>query len=638
MILLQTNNISKYFGIKQILNNVTINIKAKEKVGLVGVNGAGKSTLLKIINGRLTPDTGDVIRSQGLSVGYLAQDTGLESKRTVYAEMLSVFQHLIEMEQQLRKLEETMGESAIKADPVRHGRIMDQYAELSDTFRDQGGYSYHSFIRGVLQGLNFPEIEDNSLISMLSGGQRTRLALAKNLLVKPDLLILDEPTNYLDIRSLAWLEQHLQTYPGAVLVVSHDRYFLDKVVSKIIELEYGYAKTYPTNYSGFIDLKAQQQETLLKQYEQQQEEVARAKDFIQRNIVRASTTKRAQSRLKALEKMELIEGPASQQKQVHFTFDIKRPSGKDALHVSGLNIGYPGVELAHNISFSIERGESVALLGPNGVGKSTLLKTIVGQISPLGGTIRKGANLSIGYYAQQQELLNPAKTVLDELWDDYSLMDEKDIRTVLGNFLFRGEDVYKKVQDLSGGEKARLSLAKLMLQKANLLILDEPTNHLDILSREVLESSLMDYPGTILFVSHDRYFLNRIATRILELTPSGTSSFLGNYDYYLEKKTVASVNTLQQAETVKQQLGKQSYLESKEQQRLERKRARRIEDLEELISQTENEIALLETELTKPEIAQDYSACLKLSEDLNNKKTSLDEYLEEWVALTENGN
>lgn len=638
MILLQTNNISKYFGAKQILNNVTVNIQAREKVGLVGVNGAGKSTLLKIINGRLTPDTGDVIRSQALTVGYLAQDTGLESQRTVYAEMLSVFQHLIEMEQQLRHLEEIMGHSTVKADEVHHGRIMDQYAQLSDTFRDQGGYSYHSFIRGVLQGLNFPEIEDNSPISMLSGGQRTRLALAKNLLVKPDLLILDEPTNYLDIRSLSWLEQHLQTYPGAVLVVSHDRYFLDKVVSKIIELEYGCAKTYPTNYSGFIDLKAQQQETLLKQYEQQQEEVARAKDFIQRNIVRASTTKRAQSRLKALEKMELIEGPAGQQKQVAFTFDIKRPSGKDVLQASGLTIGYPGVELARNISFSIERGESVALLGPNGVGKSTLLKTILGQITPLGGTIRKGANLSIGYYAQQQELLNPTQTVLDELWDDYSLMDEKDIRTVLGNFLFQGEDVYKKVQDLSGGEKARLSLAKLMLQKANLLILDEPTNHLDILSREVLESSLLDYPGTIVFVSHDRYFLNRIATRVLELSPLGTSSFLGNYDYYLEKKAVESVNTVQQKETAKQQLSKQSYLESKEQQRLERKRAKKIEDLEGLISQTENEIALIESELTKPEIVQDYNACLKLSEELNSKKTSLDEYLEEWVALTENDN
>ncbi|WP_003540222.1 ABC-F family ATP-binding cassette domain-containing protein [Desulfotomaculum nigrificans] len=634
MILLQAININKYFGAKQILKNVNLTVQAGQKVGLVGVNGAGKSTLLKILTGQLTPDDGEITRATGLTLGYLAQDTGLESERTIYEEMLSVFQPLIEQEQQLHKLEQLMGSEVIKQDTTRYRRIMDQYARLSDDFRNQGGYSYRSFIRGVLQGLEFPEVDDNSPVAVLSGGQKTRLALAKNLLIKPDLLILDEPTNYLDIRALAWLEQYLQSYAGAVLVVSHDRYFLDAVVSTVVELEFGRATTYKTNYSGFIDLKARQQENLLKRYEQQQEEIARAKDFIQRNIVRASTTKRAQSRLKALEKMELIEAP-NQQKQVHFSFTIKRPSGRDVLNVSDLSIGYPGVELARNINFAIERGESVAILGPNGIGKSTLLKTIIGQLPPLSGHIRTGTNVSIGYYAQEQEKLDPGKTVLDELWDDYRLMDEKDVRTVLGSFLFRGEDVYKKVSELSGGEKARLSLAKLMLQQANLLILDEPTNHLDILSREMLESALIDYPGTIIFVSHDRYFLNKMATRIIELTPTGTESFLGNYDYYLEKKS-PDQHEPGSKHPEKNQLGKQSYLASKEIQRQERKRLKRIEELERLISDTEQDIARLEGELEKPEVTQDYEACLKITEELSAAKANLDAYLEEWVMLTEN--
>ncbi len=635
MILLQSYNISKYFGAKQILHEVNVTIQDHEKIGLVGVNGAGKSTLLKILTGQLAPDAGELMRSGNLTLGYLAQDSGLESGRTIYEEMLSLFQPLIELEQQLRKLEELMGDSQVKSNETEFQRVLNQYDRLSENFREQGGYSYHSLIRGVLQGLDFPEVDDHSPISVLSGGQKTRLALAKNLLQKPDLLILDEPTNYLDIHSLAWLEQYLQTYSGAVLVVSHDRYFLDKVVTKIIELEFGRAITYPTNYSGFIDLKNQQQDSLLKQFEQQQTEIAKAKDFIQRNMVRASTTKRAQSRLKALEKMELIEGPAAKQKQVFFTFDIKLKSGNDVLQVSDLAVGYAGVALAKKINFLIERGESVALLGPNGIGKSTLLKTIVGELPSLEGYLRKGTNVSIGYYAQQQENLNLQKTVLDELWDDYRLMDERDVRTILGNFLFRGEDVYKKVGDLSGGEKARLSLAKLMLQKANLLILDEPTNHLDILSREILESSLVDYPGTILFVSHDRYFLNKMATRVIELSPAGTASFLGNYDYYQEKKAEHNSQTTEKKELAKTQLGKQSYLESKEQQRLERKRLKRIEELEQLISATEEKITQITADLEKPEVTQNYTACLELSSELSEKKQALDNYLEEWVSLTE---
>lgn len=633
MILLQTNNISKYFGVKQVLKNITISIQDHEKIGLVGVNGAGKSTFLKILTAQHSPDGGDIFKQAGLTIGYLAQDSGLVSQKSIYEEMLSVFQPLLDMEHKLRQLEKTMGQAQLN-NPTAYQNIMAEYAQLSDTFRDLGGYSYHSLIRGVLQGLNFSDLDHTSPISSLSGGQKTRLALAKNLLTKPNLLILDEPTNYLDIHTLSWLEQHLQTYTGAVLVVSHDRYFLDKVVNRIIELEYGTATTYKTNYSGFIDLKAQQQETQLKQFEQQQEVIAKTKEFIQRNIVRASTTRRAQSRMKLLEKMELVEAPVTKQQQVHFSFGINRQSGKEVLQTSQLSIGYPHTKLAKNISFSLERGESLALLGPNGIGKSTLLKTIIGQLLPIEGNIRLGTNVSIGYYAQQQEKLSPQKTVLDELWDDYRQMDEKDVRTVLGNFLFQEDDVYKKVGDLSGGERARLSLAKLMLEKANLLILDEPTNHLDILSREVLESALIDYPGTILFVSHDRYFLNKMASRIIELTPTGVTNYLGNYDYYLAKKAEKS-SQQNQIETVKEQAGKQSYLENKELQRQERKRLKRIEELEQLIAQTEADINQLEISLASPAISQDYTACLELSREIDAKRSKIDSFLEEWLTLTE---
>lgn len=633
MILLQTNNISKYFGIKQILKNITISIQDHEKIGLVGVNGAGKSTLLKILTAQHSPDGGDIFKQAGLTIGYLAQDSGLDSQKSIYNEMLTVFQHLLDMEYKLRQLEETMGQARLN-NPLAYQHITEEYAHLSDTFRDLGGYSYHSLIRGVLQGLNFSDIDNHTPISSLSGGQKTRLALAKSLLSKPSLLILDEPTNYLDIHSLSWLEQHLQAYAGAVLVVSHDRYFLDKVVNRIIELAYSAAVTYKTNYSGFIDLKAQQQETQLKQFEQQQELIAKTKNFIQRNIVRASTTRRAQSRMKLLEKMELVKAPLNKQ-QIHFSFNINRQSGKDVLQTAQLSIGYPNTKLAKNISFSLERGESLALLGPNGIGKSTLLKTIIGQLSPIEGNIRLGTNVSIGYYAQQQEILSPQKTVLDELWDDYRQMDEKDIRTVLGNFLFREDDVYKQVGALSGGERARLSLAKLMLEKANLLILDEPTNHLDIFSREVLESALMDYPGTILFVSHDRYFLNKMASRIIELTPTGVTSYLGNYDYYLEKKAEKDSEQSRLETPVREQPGKQSYLESKELQRQTRKRLRKIEELEQLIAQTEEKISQLEISLANPEISHDYTACLKLSQEIDGKRNQVDTLLEEWMEVTE---
>ncbi|AEG60848.1 ABC-F family ATP-binding cassette domain-containing protein [Desulforamulus ruminis] len=636
MILLQAKDISKYFGAKQILNHINLSIQKNERVGLVGVNGAGKTTLLKLLAGQLVPDAGEINRCAGLTTGYLAQDSGLESTRTIYEEMISVFQHLVDQEQQMRRLEEMMGDSESKSDPVRHQRIMNQYALLAENFRHQGGYTYRSHIRGILQGLDFPEVQDNSPVSVLSGGQKTRLALAKNLLLKPDLLILDEPTNYLDVDSLAWLEQYLQNYSGALLVVSHDRYFLDKVVSKVVELEYGQATTYKSNYSGFVELKAQQQKSQLKQYEQQQEEINRAKDFIQRNMARASTTKRAQSRLKALEKMERLDAPSAAQKRVCFSFQIHHPSGKDVLQVSDLKIGYPGgISLSQNITFSVERGESVALLGPNGTGKTTLLKTLVGELAPLGGSIRQGSNLSIGYYSQEQERLSSGKTVLDELWDAYRLTDERDIRTLLGNFLFQGEDVYKKVDNLSGGEKARLSLAKLMLQKANLLILDEPTNHLDILSREVLESALVDYPGTILFVSHDRYFLNKMATRIIELTADGIHNYTGGYDYYLEKRDQQGLPLKEKTASLNPQESKKSYLENKEAQRLERKRLKRIEELESLIRQTEEAVRQIEIALENPEVTRDYESCLKLSAELDSRRSTLDGYLEEWVELSE---
>ncbi|PER37158.1 ABC transporter ATP-binding protein [Bacillus thuringiensis] len=642
LILLQVNGLSKLYGAETILANIKLEVQTKDRIALVGRNGAGKSTLLKIIAGELSHDGGEIIKPKDVSIGYLAQNTGLETSLTIWDEMLTVFTHLQQMETKLRRLEQEMGKEENFSNEATYERLLAEYDQLQLNYKDQGGYQYEADIRSILSGLGFPVETHQTTISTLSGGQKTRLALGKLLLTKPDLLILDEPTNHLDIETLTWLEQYLQGYPGAILIVSHDRYFLDKLVTQVYEISNKESRRFVGNYSKYLDLKSALYDQEMKRYEKQQDEIAKLEDFVQKNIARASTTKRAQSRRKQLDRMELLTRPLGDSKSASFHFDIEKQSGNDVLQVKDATIGYEEDPIIEHVTMRLTRGDSVALVGPNGIGKSTLLKSIVNKLPLLNGNVSFGSNVSVGYYDQEQANLTSSKRVLNELWDEYPLQPEKEIRTILGNFLFTGDDVLKPVSSLSGGQKARLALAKLMMQKSNLLILDEPTNHLDLNSKEILENALIDYPGTLLFVSHDRYFINRVTTTVVELSTEGAQEYLGDYDYYVEKKNEmierAAFEQQEQQEnqapvqkTVAQE--KLNYLEEKERKQLERQRTRKIEELEQNIVNLEEEIATLEDQLCLPEIYADYE---KASE-ITTKKQTLQEQLEtcmaEWEEL-----
>lgn len=642
LILLQVNGLSKLYGAETILANIKLEVQTKDRIALVGRNGAGKSTLLKIIAGELSHDGGEIIKPKDVSIGYLAQNTGLETSLTIWDEMLTVFTHLQQMETKLRRLEQEMGKEENFSNAATYEKLLADYDQLQLDYKDQGGYQYEADIRSILSGLGFPVETHQTTISTLSGGQKTRLALGKLLLTKPDLLILDEPTNHLDIETLTWLEQYLQGYPGAILIVSHDRYFLDKLVTQVYEISNKESRRFVGNYSKYLDLKSALYEQEMKRYEKQQDEIAKLEDFVQKNIARASTTKRAQSRRKQLDRMELLTRPLGDSKSASFHFDIEKQSGNDVLQVKDATIGYDEDPIIEHVNMRLTRGDSVALVGPNGIGKSTLLKSIVNKLQLLHGDVAFGSNVSVGYYDQEQANLTSSKRVLNELWDEYPLQPEKEIRTILGNFLFTGDDVLKPVSSLSGGQKARLALAKLMMQKSNLLILDEPTNHLDLNSKEILENALIDYPGTLLFVSHDRYFINRVTTTVVELSTEGAQEYLGDYDYYVEKKNEmierAAFEQQEQQEnqapvqkTVAQE--KLNYIEEKERKQLERQRTRKIEELEQNIVSLEEEIATLEDQLCLPEIYADYE---KASE-ITTKKQTLQEQLEacmaEWEEL-----
>ncbi|MFB4348124.1 ABC-F family ATP-binding cassette domain-containing protein [Bacillus sp. BR_7] len=639
MILLQVNALSKLYGAETILANIKLEVQTKDRIALVGRNGAGKSTLLKIIAGELSHDGGEIIKPKDVSIGYLAQNTGLETSLTIWDEMLTVFTHLQQMETKLRRLEQEMGKEENFSNEATYERLLADYDQLQLDYKDQGGYQYEADIRSILSGLGFPVETHQTTISTLSGGQKTRLALGKLLLTKPDLLILDEPTNHLDIETLTWLEQYLQGYPGAILIVSHDRYFLDKLVTQVYEISNKESRRFVGNYSKYLDLKSALYEQEMKRYEKQQDEIAKLEDFVQKNIARASTTKRAQSRRKQLDRMELLTRPLGDSKSASFHFDIEKQSGNDVLQVKDAAIGYDKDPIIEHVTMRLTRGDSVALVGPNGIGKSTLLKSIVNKLPLLHGDVSFGSNVSVGYYDQEQANLTSSKRVLNELWDEYPLQPEKEIRTILGNFLFTGDDVLKPVSSLSGGQKARLALAKLMMQKSNLLILDEPTNHLDLNSKEILENALIDYPGTLLFVSHDRYFINRVTTTVVELSTEGAQEYLGDYDYYVEKKNemIERAELEQQENDVPVQKvvaqEKLNYLEEKERKKLERQRTRKIEELEQNIVELEEEIATLEDQLCLPEIYADYE---KASE-ITTKKQTLQEQLEtcmaEWEEL-----
>ncbi|MBY6054569.1 ABC-F family ATP-binding cassette domain-containing protein [Cytobacillus firmus] len=639
MILLQVNQLAKSFGADPILTNIKLEVQTRDRIALVGRNGAGKSTLLKIIAGHMAYDSGEIIKPKEVTIGYLAQNTGLESELSIWDEMLTVFSHLQKQEKQLRSLEEQMADSDILSNSDAYERVLKDYDKLQVDFKENGGYQYEADIRSILHGLNFSTLGYDTKISSLSGGQRTRLALGKLLLTKPDILILDEPTNHLDIETLSWLEQYLQGYSGAILIVSHDRYFLDKVVSQVYEISRHQIRKYPGNYSSYLDQKAANFEKEMKQFEKQQEEIAKLQDFIQRNLARASTTKRAQSRRKQLARMDVMDRPLGDEKSASFGFDIERQSGNEVLNIHSLAIGYEE-KVSENISMRLARGDSIALVGPNGIGKSTLLKTIIKKIPSFSGEIQYGSNVTIGYYDQEQAELTSNKRVLNELWDEYPLKPEKEIRTILGNFLFSGDDVLKTVSTLSGGEKARLALAKLMMQKSNFLILDEPTNHLDLDSKEILENALIDYPGTILFVSHDRYFINRITTKVVELSGSGATEYLGDYDYYVEKKQeqeeLLALN--EQVDTtaslpVKQD--KNNYQLDKEAKKLERQRKRRMEEIEEQIEALETVIDANDQLLCDPNVYQDHEKVMEITNETDGAKAKLEELMEEWTLLAE---
>lgn len=648
MMLLQANHIGKEYNGIEILKDVSIELQTGDCIGLIGINGAGKSTFMQILAGEATPTSGEIIRTKDTSIGYLPQHTKLDSPRNIEEEINLVFAEVIKAEKELRQLEQKMADPLVLNDEIRYEKIMKQYATTSDWFKEHGGYEYESKIRRVLHGMGLGGIKLSTPVIQLSGGQKTRLALAKLLLQTPDILLLDEPTNHLDIEALAWLETYLRDYPGAVVLISHDRYFLDVLTTQIVEIEFGRSKRYTGNYTRYMDTKAANLEREYKQYEKQQQQIAKMEQFIQKNIVRASTTKRAQSRRKALEKLERIEKPVTRIKKAVFQFEIDSVTGHDVLHVENLAIAYNQKPLLRNISFQLYRGDRLGIIGPNGIGKSSLLKTLVGRIQSYEGSFRWGSKVKLGYYDQEQIDLHEEKTVLHEVWDQFPHLEEERIRTVLGQFLFSGDEVLKKISSLSGGEKARVSLAKLMLLQANVLILDEPTNHLDLHSREVLESALEHFEGTVLFISHDRYFLNKIASRIVELSSDKMNHFLGNYDYYVEKKNEMTLIELEKQHERQEQNRKatqksnqrmnstaisSTYEEDKKAKQEERNRKRKAEQLEREIAQLESDIQELEHRLTLPEVYQDYTSVNEINTTINRKQSELEEKYLAWDEL-----
>ena len=632
MIILQANKIERSFAGEVLFDNISLQVDERDRIALVGKNGAGKSTLLKILVGEEEPTSGEINKKRDLSLSYLAQDSRFESSNTIYDEMLHVFDDLRKTEKTLRQMELEMGEKT-GADLEK---LMQDYDRLSEEFRQAGGFTYEADIRAILNGFKFDESMWQMKIEELSGGQNTRLALAKMLLEKPNLLVLDEPTNHLDIETIAWLENYLVNYSGALLIVSHDRYFLDKVATITLDLTKHSLDRYVGNYSSFVEQKEQKLLTEAKNYEKQQKEIAALEDFVNRNLVRASTTKRAQSRRKQLEKMERLDKPEAGTKSAHMTFHSDKTSGNVVLTVEEAAVGYDDQILSEPINLDIRKMNAVAIVGPNGIGKSTLIKSIVGQIPFIKGEARFGANVEVGYYDQTQSKLTPHNSVLDELWNDFKLTPEVEIRNRLGAFLFSGDDVKKTVGMLSGGERARLLLAKLSMENNNFLILDEPTNHLDIDSKEVLENALIDFDGTLLFVSHDRYFINRVATQVLELSEEGSTLYLGDYDYYLEKKAELEALAAAKAEAVSvsstEEVTSNDYHLQKQNQKELRKITRRIEQLEAEMEELDQKIQDITETMHSTNDAADL---VQLQSELDQLTVQQEVVMEEWAELSE---
>ena len=631
MIILQANKIERSFAGEVLFDNINLQVDERDRIALVGKNGAGKSTLLKILVGEEEPTSGEINKKKDISLSYLAQDSRFESENTIYDEMLYVFDDLRRTEKQLRQMELEMGEKSGED----LNKLMSDYDRLSENFRQAGGFTYEADIRAILNGFKFDESMWQMKIDELSGGQNTRLALAKMLLEKPNLLVLDEPTNHLDIETIAWLENYLINYSGALIIVSHDRYFLDKVATITLDLTKHSLDRYVGNYSRFVELKEQKLATEAKNYEKQQKEIAALEDFVNRNLVRASTTKRAQSRRKQLEKMDRLDKPEAGKKSANMTFQSEKTSGNIVLTVENAAIGYDGEVLSQPINLDLRKMNAIAIVGPNGIGKSTFIKSIVEEIPFIKGEKRFGANVEVGYYDQTQSKLTASNTVLDELWNDFKLTPEVEIRNRLGAFLFSGDDVKKSVGMLSGGEKARLLLAKLSMENNNFLILDEPTNHLDIDSKEVLENALIDFDGTLLFVSHDRYFINRVATHVLELSENGSTLYLGDYDYYVEKKAEVEMSQTEETSTSNQAnevSPVNDYQAQKESQKEARKLMRQIESLEAEIEELESQSQAISEKMLE---TNDADKLMELQAELDKISHRQEEAMLEWEELSE---
>lgn len=632
MIIAQAQDLEQRFGGNTIFSNISFSVPDNARIGLVGPNGAGKTTLLKIMTGQQEPTSGQFTINKGLKVGYIAQENGLDEYKTIWDEMLTVFNDLIEKNKKITKMQEQI------ADHPEDEDLLKRYDQLAYDFEQEGGFTYQAEIKSILNGFNFKENTWNKVIGTLSGGEKTRLAFVKLLLQKPPVLLLDEPTNYLDLDTLDWLEAFLKNYQGAIITVSHDQYFLDHLANQIFELNFGKLTTFKGNYSQYVkerELMDSQQEAA---YEKQQEKIKKEEEFIQKNLVRASTTKRAQSRRKVLDKMERIKPPKHKQK-VRINFTSERPSGKEVLIAKDLTIGYPDKVMVSDIDFQVNKNDRVAIIGPNGIGKSTLLKTIMKKLEPKDGSIKYGASLDIGYYDQELQSLDPSKTVLDTIWDRHKTMPEKDVRSILASFLFTAEDIDKTVGQLSGGQKARLTLTVLSLEKDNFLLMDEPTNHLDIEAKEVLEEALDNYDGTLLFVSHDRYFINELANKIISVRDGHAKIYNGNYSYYLDEKAKQAA-AAQEAETqtaeaettpaASQNKGKLSYQEQKARDSQKRKLERAVSDAEAKIEKLEAEEKEIQTEMANPDIAASFEKLGPLQEKLSAVQKQLDQANNEW--------
>lgn len=636
MLVLSCNNINKTYGIEPILEDISFNVENGDKIGIIGLNGSGKTTLLNILSGEVPKDSGNIYLQKDMTLGYLKQHTNIESNKTIFDECLEVFQDLIEMEKDLRTLEEKISLEGSKGETKELSLLMDEYSHLSEKFTNLNGYGYKSEIKGILKGLGFLEEDFEKIVNILSGGQKSRLLLAKLLLEKPDILLLDEPTNHLDIAAIDWLEKFLNDYNGASLIISHDRYFLDRVVNRIFHVENLGLKTYNTNYTDFMDRRKKDLEISKKHYEDQQKEIKRQEKIIER--FKAYGGERyyglAKSRQKMLDKMKVLDKPQEDNMKTRIKFEPRIKSGMDVLKVQSLEKSFGDLKLLQDINFNVYRGEKVGLIGANGIGKTTLFKIILGEIEKDKGDINLGHNVLSGYFDQEMENLSLDKTIVDEIWDEHPKFDHYTVRKVLGQFMFIGDDIFKEIKDLSGGEKGRLSLLKLMLSKANFLLMDEPTNHLDIDSKEILEDALLDYEGTLFVISHDRYFLNRVTDKILELTPEGIKEYVGNYDYYLEKKK----ELLYEEEEIPTKTKTQLKLEKKrEKELLQEKKAKKkkISLLEEKINEKENILEELDASLCDPTIYDLPEKIVELSKKREAVQNLLNELYEEWLLLTE---